>query len=170
MEKHFLEQVKEQFKNTSKKTIVLYSLLALLLLCKILNIYTINLVIGESMYPTLKEKQLLIGSSIYKITDNITYGDVITIKYDKDCIIKRVVGLPGDVIKIEDNILYRNGEEVKEDYANFIYPSVKIDVKEIVLGNDEYFVLGDNRSVSRDSRVIGPIHKDDIISKILGDY
>lgn len=122
------------------------------------------------MYPTLKEKQLLIGSSIYKITDNITYGDVITIKYDKDCIIKRVVGLPGDVIKIEDNILYRNGEEVKEDYANFIYPSVKIDVKEIVLGNDEYFVLGDNRSVSRDSRVIGPIHKDDIISKILGDY
>lgn len=170
MEKHFFEQVKEQFKNTSKKTIVLYSLLALLLLCKILNIYTINLVIGESMYPTLKEKQILIGSSIYKITDNINYGDVVTVKYDKECIIKRVVGLPGDAIKIEDNILYRNGEEIKEDYANFIYPSVKIDVEEMVLGNDEYFVLGDNRSVSRDSRVIGPIHKDDIISKILGNY
>ena len=122
------------------------------------------------MYPTLKEKQLLIGSSLYKITDNITYGDVVTIKYDKECIIKRVVGLPGDTIKIENNILYRNGEEIKEDYANFIYPSVKIDVEETILGEDEYFVLGDNRSVSKDSRIIGPIHKDDIISKIIGDY
>ena len=133
-------------------------------------IFTSTVVKQFSMYPTLKEKQLLIGSSLYKVTDNITYGDIVTVKYDKECIIKRVVGLPGDTIKIENNILYRNDEEVKEDYANFIYPSVKIDVEKTILGEEEYFVLGDNRSVSKDSRIIGPIHKDDIISKIIGDY
>ena len=79
--------------------------------------------------------------------------------------IKRVIGLPGDVIEIKDGIVSINGSTLHEPYVAQEPPQNNQDIGPIVLSDDEYFVLGDNRNYSSDSRSWGPIKRDDIIGK-----
>ena len=121
-------------------------------------------VVGDSMIPTLEEKQLLLLNKINYRFNEIERYDIVVIKTStQDEIIKRVIGLPGETIEYRDNILYINGHEVENDYNfntdDFTLNSVCNCDK---IPEDKYLVLGDNRMVSADSRIMGLIDKKDI--------
>lgn len=79
--------------------------------------------------------------------------------------IKRIIGLPGDIVEIKDGIVSINGTDLYEPYVASQPPQNNEDSDPIILSDDEYFVLGDNRNNSSDSRSWGPIKRDDIIGK-----
>lgn len=116
---------------------------------------------GASMDQTLEDGQILL---LYKLA-NIDYGDIVVLDEEKEgeIIIKRIIGMPGDTVSIKDNTVYVNDEELEEDYA---YGETS-DYEEITLGDDEYFILGDNRPISKDSRYFGPVKEDEIIGKVI---
>ena len=116
---------------------------------------------GASMDQTLEDGQILL---LYKLA-NIDYGDIVVLDEEKEgeIIIKRIIGMPKDTVSIKDNTVYVNGEELEEDYA---YGETS-DYEEITLGDDEYFILGDNRPISKDSRYFGPVKEDEIIGKVI---
>ena len=121
------------------------------------------IVSGDSMTPTLKNKQLLLLNKInYKIND-IKRFDIVVINIDNKEIIKRVIGLPGENILYRNNKLYIDGHELENDY-NFAVDdfSLKTICNCSRIPEDKYLVLGDNRKVSADSRIIGLIDKKDI--------
>ncbi len=116
---------------------------------------------GASMDQTLEDGQILL---LYKLS-NIDYGDIVVLDEEKEgeIIIKRIIGMPKDTVSIKDNTVYVNDEELEEDYA---YGETS-DYEEITLGDDEYFILGDNRPISKDSRYFGPVKEDEIIGKVI---
>lgn len=117
------------------------------------------------MKPALNDKSLVIETKIVK---RITNGDIIVIKKNNIKIIKRIIGIPGDKVVIKDNYVFVN--DIK--YDDFITTFAGILDKEIILGDDEYIVLGDNRKESIDSRYeeIDIIKRDEIIGKIIWIY
>ena len=123
------------------------------------------LVSGNSMEPTLKDGQTVIGIHSPK---KIKYQELIVayIPELQKTIIKRVYGMPGDTIQITNGLVYRNGTLVEKEGG---YPSDTETDLSVTLKMDEYFVLGDNRSVSYDSRSrdIGMIKQTDIRYKIV---
>lgn len=121
------------------------------------------IVSGDSMVPTLEDKQLLLLNKInYRLNDIKRY-DIVVIKKDKKEIIKRVIGLPGETIEYRNNTLYINGHEEKNKYD---FTTDDFNLKSICnceqIPKNKYLVLGDNRSVSADSRIIGLIDRDEI--------
>ena len=128
-------------------------------------------VIGVSMEPGLYNGQeILINHFLYKIVSP-KRGDVIVFlpngNQNTHYYVKRVVGLPGETVQIKDERLYINGVLAEEDEGYDKIADAGITENEITLGSDEYFVLGDNRNNSEDSRSgnIGPIKRDNIIGK-----
>jgi len=123
--------------------------------------YQICFVNGKSMEPTLKSGQMLF---IKKYQLNLQNNDIIVVKKNNSIIIKRLIGLPNDTIKIDDYV-YVNGNKNDDRLTT----QKGIVENEIRLKDDEYFVLGDNRGYSIDSRSneIGIIHKNEIIGKVM---
>ena len=126
--------------------------------------------VGVSMEPALYNGQeVLINRFIYKITSP-KRGDVIAFlpngNQNSHYYLKRIVGLPGESIQIIDGYVYINGERLSEDEYDKM-ADYGIAGNEIQLGSDEYFVLGDNRNMSEDSRSgnIGAVKKDTIAGK-----
>lgn len=133
-----------------------------------------NTVFGDSMYPTLKAKDELVVEKVSKWFGGVERGDIITVHMDADYggeanIIKRVIGLPGDHIELKDGAVYRNGEKLDEPYVAEGKTTRILDRRfsDVILGEDEYFLLGDNRTVSLDSRRFGPVKKHNIIGEVL---
>lgn len=127
--------------------------------------------VGVSMEPALYNGQeVLINRFIYKITSP-KRGDVIAFlpngNQNSHYYLKRIVGLPGESIQIIDGYVYINGERLPEDEYDKM-ADYGIAGNEIQLGSDEYFVLGDNRNMSEDSRSgnIGAVKKDMIAGKV----
>ncbi|MBR5317158.1 MAG: signal peptidase I, partial [Lachnospiraceae bacterium] len=128
----------------------------------------INIVTGNSMYPTLEEKQILFSDS----ADKIHRLDIVTAYFPKRMttldgllIVKRVIGMPGDNLLIDATGVYINGEKIEEDYLTEEAKRNTYTNNEeicIVLGEDEYFLMGDNRETSYDSRKFGVLTKDRI--------
>ena len=81
--------------------------------------------------------------------------------------IKRIIGLPGETVQITDGDIYIDGEILQESYGREVIKDSGLAAEPIVLGEDEYFVLGDNRNDSTDSRdpSVGVIHRDEIIGR-----
>ncbi|HHY83614.1 MAG TPA: signal peptidase I [Clostridiales bacterium] len=167
------------------------------ILAVVINLFVIQpvKVEGSSMMPTLQDNDFVILSRISKTLNlDLKYGDIVVIDRrtdrkrsilddigdlgffsrvdNRNLLIKRVIGLPGDTIEIRDGGVYRNGERLDEPYL----------MEDTMYGREEtytvpeghVFVLGDNRNNSMDSRVIGPIPMDNIkgtmvldISKLL---
>lgn len=129
--------------------------IVILLIVMLIRIYVVTPVIvnGESMSPTLKNNELLL---LKKYDKKIERFDIVVFKYNDSRLIKRVIGLPGDKVEYKDGKLYINDEEMVEPFS-----SITKDFKYIgVVSENSYFVLGDNRNDSVDSRMIGLVTKD----------
>lgn len=124
---------------------------------------------GSSMYPELKNDEFGFGGK-FTLWFGIDRYDVVVIDSDKtdDKIVKRVIGLPGETLTFEGDKIYVDGEMLDDPYAYYEhYNDLDYDGKVVELGEDEYFVLGDNRNVSKDSRAYDDpaFTKDEIIAK-----
>ena len=115
------------------------------------------------MVPTLLDGDIMILDKIGYRINGLKRFDIVVIKYNNEKIIKRVIGLPGDYIEYKDNILYVNGKEIKEEYKRDITNNFSLkDLGYEKFQKKKTLVLGDNRSISKDSRIIGLIDKEDI--------
>lgn len=117
---------------------------------------------GTSMEPTLKEKEIV----FYEELDTINRFDIIVFKEGNNKLIKRVYALPNENIKYEDNKFYIDGKEIPDQYGYNDNNDYDFDY-DITMKDDEYFVLGDNRNISRDSRMFGAVKKENILGVLV---
>ena len=128
-------------------------------------------VVGSSMESTLSDGDNLIVDKItYRFQDPERFDIIVfPFKYEKNTYyIKRIIGMPGEKIRIDsEGVIYVNGEVLNEYYGREVIADPGVTKGEITLGKDEYFVMGDNRNNSTDSRdpVVGNIHRDDILGR-----
>lgn len=125
---------------------------------------------GKSMENTLFDGDNLIVDKIsYRFKDPERFDIIIfPYRYEKNVYyIKRIIGMPGETIQIKDGFVYVNGEKLEENFGKERMEESGIAADPIVLGSDEYFVLGDNRNHSKDSRSeqVGVLHKKELAGK-----
>ena len=130
-----------------------------------------TVVSGESMMYTLQdEDSLLVDKISYRFSDPERF-DIVIFPYPSDpeeCFIKRIIGLPGETIQIDDEgKIWIDGEILEENYGAEVIWDAGLASEPITLGDDEYFVMGDNRANSSDSRQNGPITKSNIEAKTI---
>lgn len=128
-------------------------------------------VVGNAMNDTLtNEEQILVNRFIYNVSSP-KQGDVIAFlpngNEKSHYYVRRVIACPGDTIQIKEGVVYVNGEAYQEKITVASIEDAGVASEEIKLGDDEYFVLGDNRNNSEDSRLanIGNVKKSYIIGK-----
>lgn len=125
---------------------------------------------GHSMEPTLSDGDNLIVDKIsYRFNDPQRF-DIIVFPFqykDNTFYIKRIIGLPGETVQIKDGVIYINGEVLEEHYGKEVMEKSGLAAEPITLADDEYFVLGDNRNASSDSREpsVGSIKRENIIGR-----
>lgn len=150
----------------------IYILVVLLLTFLIVKYVAVRTeVIGPSMEPTLyNEDNLIVQKFTYHFTDPERF-DVVVFPFkhgERTYYIKRVIGLPGETVEIDsDGTIYIDGEVLEENYGKEVITNPGLAASPIHLGNNEYFVLGDNRNDSADSRdpSVGNVYRDDIVGK-----
>lgn len=120
---------------------------------------------GNSMNPTFEDGNILI---LNKFDHKYDRFEIIVFRYNNKKLVKRVIGLPGDTVEIKDNTLYINGEIMEEDFEHLHTKDFSLsEIGYDTIPEDMYFVLGDNRSNSLDSRFLGLVSKD-IIEGVVG--
>ena len=127
---------------------------------------------GTSMMPSLDDQErIFVNKFVYRL-EPIQRGDIVVFRYPRDTsksYIKRVIGVAGDRIRIDDGLVYVNSKPLDEDYV----PSTFADDRsypETVVPPDSFFVLGDHRSMSNDSRDFGPVKESFIYGKAVFGY
>ena len=141
------------------KEVLSYVVILLIVVFIKMYIFSPIRVNGSSMFNTLHDKDIMIlNEFIYRLSE-IERFDIVVVEEDGELLIKRVIGLPGEKIACEDGTIYINGE-ILDDYK-YAYSKTN-DFVEVKIGEDEYFVMGDNRKVSLDSRVYGAYNKKSI--------
>jgi signal peptidase I len=127
---------------------------------------------GTSMLPQLENRdRLFINKFVYRIS-SIERGDVVVFHYPRDpekSYIKRIIALPGDRLRIDHGRVWLNGKPLTESYVPPIYEDTR-SLAEIVVPDDNYFVMGDHRSISSDSREFGPVERSLIYGKAVFVY
>lgn len=130
-------------------------------------IATIHVVSGSSMEPNFHTGQFIITNKLSYNTDLPKRGDVVVLRFpgdpDHQKYIKRIVGLPGEQLTIKDGDVFINNTKLTESYIPAeiqTYPDMNVNIKD-----GEYFIIGDNRPNSNDSRFWGTARKDDFIGK-----
>ena len=164
-----MEENRPQNTKKDMSTDFLFDLLKNILISLILIVFIINFIAipvkvdGSSMYPNLKNGDFGF-SGIFTKWFGIERFDVVVIDSSKleNRLVKRVIGLPNETVEFKDNVLYIDGVVVDEPFLN---DDVFTEDLKVVLGEDEYFMMGDNREVSRDSRYYGPFSAEDIMAK-----
>ena len=135
------------------------------------NVFVKTSVSGSSMEPTLKEGQVVIVNKLEYYIKSPKRNDVIVYKQSNKehsyFEIKRVIGLPGETVKIKNGIVYINDEAMKEKVKTEAISNSGLAEEGVKLDDNEYFVLGDNRNDSEDSRFagIGNVLKNEILGK-----
>lgn len=126
-----------------------------------------TIVDGHSMNPTLKHYDILLMNQLLYKTKDPAHGDVIIFKLESEGrnLVKRVIGIEGDLVEIKDGRVFVNGIELEEDYI--LETDISSKDLTLVVPEGKFFVLGDNRNGSKDSRSIdvGPVDEDIILGK-----
>lgn len=140
----------------------------------LVNLATVRFIVqGPSMEPNFETGQFLIVSRVNYLIDDPSRGDIVVFHYpgnpDEDYI-KRVIGLPGQTVEIRDTSVYVDGELLDEPYINEPCTDGRCPDEAWELGPDEYFVMGDNRNRSSDSRSFGPVLREFIVGEVLVRY
>lgn len=137
---------------------------------------------GKSMFPTYENGDYLLTDKISFALGDPDRGDVVVFHAPDSAgcpkgtgcdFIKRVLGVPGDTIEVRDNAIWVNGTRLIEPYIppeNYTEPGSFTRGRSITLSTNEYFVVGDNRPHSSDSRAWGPVTKSDIVGKVIFRY
>ena len=127
---------------------------------------------GTSMMPSLADQErIFVNKFVYRL-EPISRGDIVVFRYPRDpskSYIKRVIGIAGDRIRIDGGQVYVNGEALDEDYVPPAYDDAR-SYPEAVVPPHFYFVLGDHRSMSNDSRDFGPVNQSYIYGKAVFGY
>jgi signal peptidase I len=164
---------------TTIMNIALTIFLVLVAAVIVLKVFFINsrIVVSDSMAPTLKEGDQLICWKLSLSGKNdhseaairvvLKAKDIIVLKLDTeaDYLIKRIIGLPGDTVEIKTNGVFVDGKKLYEEYLSQEW--VILDYSKYIIPENGVFVLGDQRGRSRDSRVFGVVHADEIKEKVL---
>lgn len=134
----------------------IFYILFLFVLSSLMAIYVVQMtgVTGNSMEPELHDGQSVIVNKVIYNREGPKRFDVVVFRYlykDNEFYIKRVVGLPGETVQILDGALYIDGEKTDDPFAVGVTEARRA-AEPVLLGEDEYFVLGDNRNFSSDSR------------------
>lgn len=116
---------------------------------------------GTSMMNTLHPKDIMILNKTAYLTKGPKRFDIVVVRLDDEDIIKRVIGLPGEVIEYKDNVLYVNGKKVEEKVKGL----ETADYKSEKIPAGSYLVMGDNREASYDGRAFGFIKKNQILGR-----
>jgi len=169
------QEIETEEKKSSIKRIIFEILVYVVLL--IVCVYFVpkyvlqrTVVDGSSMQNTLQEDDsLLVEKVSYHFTDPDRFDIVVFYPFGRDdkinYYVKRIIGLPGETVQIKGDDIYINGQIIEENYGKDPITDEGIASEPIVLADDEYFVLGDNREVSEDSRVFGPVERKNIEGK-----
>lgn len=137
------------------------------------NLATARFVVdGNSMLPNFETDQFIIVSRLSYILGDPQRGDVVVFHYpeqpDRD-FIKRLIGLPGETVTIQDGLVYINGHRLDEPYIENFCRGKSCD-GEWTVGEHEYFVLGDNRGASKDSQDFGPVDRKYLVGRAFVRY
>ena len=171
---HFGQEKKKVNLPVMKNAVVWMLEIAIVLAIAFVFVYYIGFrtsVVGQSMAPTLENKQeILVNRFIYSISDPKPNDIVVFLPNGNEkahYYVKRVIGVPGDTVQIKDGAVYVNGELFEEKVETAAILDAELASEKIVLEEDEYFVLGDNRNNSEDSRYanIGNGKKEYMIGK-----
>lgn len=114
---------------------------------------------GDSMNPTLKDGDIMLLNKIGYRFQEMKRFDIVVIHDHETDIIKRIIGLPGETISCVDGIIYIDGKELKEPFSH----EETEDFEEVQIEKDHYFIMGDNRVDSLDSRVLGALPKSEFL-------
>lgn len=167
------EELEEQgkSKSTAREVLdwILYIGIVLILSWLIVTFVGVRTVVdGQSMEPTLQDgNNLIVDKLSYRFRDPKRY-EIIVYKYEENTYyIKRIIGLPGETVQVKNGEVYIDGEILGEDYGAEAMEDAGIASEPIELGTDEYFVLGDNRNHSSDSRdpSVGVLRREDLIGR-----
>lgn len=179
------DEVLEEVPDSDKKSVgrkISSGIVELLIYCAIMVLcitfvprYVLQrtIVSGSSMESTLHNKEnLLVEKVSYRFKDPDRFDVIVFYPYGResdDYYIKRVIGLPGETVQIKGDTIYINGEEIKENYGKDPMVYAGIAEEPLKLADDEFFVLGDNREVSEDSRYeeVGPVKRENIEGKAI---
>lgn len=154
-----LNKVINFIKNNWYIPVVVLSVIAInMFICRV------GMVVGPSMSPTLRDGSPMLIS----LNAKIDRKDVIVFEQEGESryLVKRIIGMPGETIQIKNNVIYIDGEPLT-DVVAIEMENYGIAAEPVTLGENEYFVMGDNRNNSSDSRVFGAISGDDILGEVV---
>lgn len=145
------------------KAVIIAVVLALILKT---FVFATSVVEGDSMYPTLQDDQRVLFNKFIYFVKKPERGDIVIIERPIKNYVKRVIGLPGEVIEMKDHQLYINNKKVSQDFVSQDAINHTGNFGPINIPKESYFVIGDNRAISKDSRNgLGFIDSGDIIGK-----
>lgn len=145
------------------KAIIIALLLAFILRT---FVFATSIVEGDSMYPSLEDGERIVFNKLVYIISKPERGDIIIIQQPEKHYVKRIIGLPNETIEMKDHTLYIDGKKVESDYVDDFESKLTGNFGPITLPEDNYFVMGDNRAISKDSRNgLGLIDRSDIIGR-----
>ncbi|ELK44582.1 signal peptidase I [Halobacillus sp. ACCC02827] len=128
--------------------------------------FATSIVEGASMDPTLQNGERVMFNKIVYYIDEPQRGDIVIIERPVKSYVKRIIGKPGDTVEIKEHELYVNGEKQTQDYLTDEAATATRDFGPVDVPEGEYFVMGDNRSISKDSRNgLGFIDEEEIIGR-----
>ncbi len=145
------------------KAIIIAVLLAFLLRT---FFFATSIVEGISMNPTLESGERVMFNKIIYYLEEPSYGEIVIIHRPVKSYVKRIIALPNDIVEVRDHKLYINGREQDESYLDKDSIQETTNYGPVKVPEDHYFVMGDNRSISKDSRNgLGFIEKSEIIGR-----